>query len=177
MIVARQKKKENIVEYLLYMWQVEDLIRACKFDMDIIGTNIISRYDQPENTMAEIRKWYEELTDMIRQEGVMETGHIQINKNVIIELTDLHSQLLNTPEETMYKSLYYKVLPSIVQLRSKAGNMEIPEIETCFTALYGYLLMKMQGREISRETEDGIKQISNFLAFLAAKYNEDVQTD
>ena len=34
MIIARQKRKENIAEYLLYMWQVEDLIRANKFDMD-----------------------------------------------------------------------------------------------------------------------------------------------
>ena len=32
MIIARQKRKENIAEYLLYMWQVEDLIRANKFD-------------------------------------------------------------------------------------------------------------------------------------------------
>ena len=36
MIVARQKRKENIAEYLLYMWQVEDLIRANRFDMDAI---------------------------------------------------------------------------------------------------------------------------------------------
>lgn len=29
MITASQKRKENIAEYLLYMWQIEDLIRAC----------------------------------------------------------------------------------------------------------------------------------------------------
>ena len=28
MIIARQKKQENIAEYLLYMWQIEDIIRA-----------------------------------------------------------------------------------------------------------------------------------------------------
>ena len=27
MIIAQQKRKENIAEYLLYMWQVEDMIR------------------------------------------------------------------------------------------------------------------------------------------------------
>ncbi|WP_347164130.1 DUF4924 family protein, partial [Parabacteroides merdae] len=36
MIIARRKRKENIAEYLLYMWQVEDLIRANNFDMDSI---------------------------------------------------------------------------------------------------------------------------------------------
>ncbi|MGL5636915.1 MAG: DUF4924 family protein, partial [Bacteroidales bacterium] len=44
MIIASQKKKENIAEYLLYMWQVEDLIRAFKLDMDQIDQKLISQY-------------------------------------------------------------------------------------------------------------------------------------
>ncbi|MDR0835482.1 MAG: DUF4924 family protein [Tannerella sp.] len=172
MIIARQKRKENIVEYLLYMWQVEDLIRACKFDMELIEKQIISQYDQPEEVKQEIRKWYGEQIDMMRQEGVTEHDHIQINKNVVGELTELHLQLLNTPEETVYKSLYYKTLPSIVHLRSKSGGNEVPEIETCLTAVYGFLLLKLQSREISEETANAVKLISTFLAFLAAKYKE-----
>ena len=34
MFVASQKRKENIAEYLLYMWQIEDLIRANNLDID-----------------------------------------------------------------------------------------------------------------------------------------------
>jgi hypothetical protein len=170
MIIAQQKRKENIVEYLLYMWQVEDLIRACRFDIEIIDKQIISQYDQPENVKTEIRIWYGELISMMRAEGVMEQGHIQINKNIVGELTDLHARLLNTAEETVYKSLYYKSLPSIVQLRSKSGGAEVPEIETCLTAVYGFLLLKLQHREISEDTANAIQQISSLLAFLAAKY-------
>ena len=87
MIIARQKRKENIVEYLLYMWQVEDLIRANHFRMEEIEKNVIARYNQTENVKAEIRQWYEELLEMMRSEGVMEKGHIQLNKNIIINLT------------------------------------------------------------------------------------------
>ena len=83
MIIARQKRKENIAEYLLYMWQVEDLIRANKFDMDSINRTVIAHYDQPEEVKKEIAQWYEELIEMMRSEGVMEKGHIQLNKNVI----------------------------------------------------------------------------------------------
>ena len=86
MIIARQKRKENICEYLLYMWQVEDLIRANHFDMEEIRRNVLSRYQQPEETMREIEQWYEELIEMMRSEGVKEAGHIQLNKNVIIDL-------------------------------------------------------------------------------------------
>ncbi|MDR1523719.1 MAG: DUF4924 family protein [Tannerella sp.] len=173
MIIARQKKKENIVEYLIYMWQVEDLIRACHLKMDEIESHVISQYDQPEDMKREIRRWYRELIDMMRIEGVAEKGHVRINKNTVAELADLHVRLLKSPQETLYGSLYYKALPAIVQLRSRSGGEETGEIETCCTAIYGYLVLKMQKKEISAETMDGIKQISSLLAFLAARFHEE----
>ena len=33
MFVAQEKRKANIAEYIIYMWQVEDMIRALKLDM------------------------------------------------------------------------------------------------------------------------------------------------
>ena len=42
MIIASQKKKENIAEYLLYMWQIEDIIRAYGLDIDQIQKHIIN---------------------------------------------------------------------------------------------------------------------------------------
>lgn len=174
MIIARQKRKENICEYLLYMWQVEDLIRANHFDMDEIRDKVIARYNQPDEVKEEIARWYEELIEMMRSEGVKESGHIQLNKNVIITLTDLHLRLLKSPKEMIYGAAYYKTLPYIVQLRAKSGGNDIPELETCFTAVYGYLMLRMQGKEISAETLGGIKQISSFLALLAEKYRADM---
>ena len=173
MITAQQKRKDNIFEYLIYMWQVEDLIRACRFDEDEIEKRVISQYDQTEDVKREIRVWYREIINMMRSESVMENGHIQINKNAMADLTSLHFRLLKTPKETIYGSLYYKTLPSIVQLRSKSGGSDISEIETCFTAVYGFLLLKMQGKEISNETIVSVKQISNLLTFLAARFHEE----
>lgn len=175
MLIAQKKRKENISEYLLYMWQVEDLIRANHFDSDEIRRNLVDRYDQPADVKDEIARWYEELADMMRQEGVMKRGHIQLNKNVIIALTDLHLRLLKSPKEMIYGSMYYKTLPYIVQLRAKSGGEDIPEIETCFTAVYGYLVLRMQGKEVSAETLEAIKQISAFLALLAEKYKDDME--
>ncbi len=174
MIIAQKKRKENIAEYLLYMWQVEDLIRANNFDMDSIKRTVISHYEQPEEVKEQIAQWYEEIINMMREEGVMEKGHIQLNKNVIITLTDLHLKLLKTPKEMIYAAAYYKTLPYIVQLRSKSGGNDLPELETCFSAVYGYLVLRMQGKEISAETLEAIKQISSFLAILAEKYRADM---
>lgn len=59
MIISSQKKKENIAEYLLYMWQIEDIIRAYKLDLDLIQENIIDKYDIPDSQKKEMREWYE----------------------------------------------------------------------------------------------------------------------
>lgn len=45
MIIASQKHKENIAEYLLYMWQIEDIIRANGLDIDRIKENVIDRFN------------------------------------------------------------------------------------------------------------------------------------
>ena len=63
MLIAKKLKEENIAEYLLYMWQIEDIIRANKLDIDIIDKQIISGFEQPQNVKNEIREWYENLID------------------------------------------------------------------------------------------------------------------
>ncbi len=173
MLIASQKKKENIAEYLLYMWQIEDLIRAYKFDLDAIDTHIVRKFDQPEEKKKEILQWYESLIDMMRREGVTENGHLQLNKNVIIDLTDLHLRLMKSTKEPFYTAEFYKTLPYIVELRSKAKDNVKGEIETCFDALYGVLMLRLQGKEISAETQKAVAQISRFLAFLSEKYKQD----
>ena len=45
MIIAKRKRKENIAEYLLYMWQIEDIIRANNLDIESIRKNVIDRFD------------------------------------------------------------------------------------------------------------------------------------
>lgn len=172
MLVAQKLKDENISEYLLYMWQVEDLIRANNFNIERIDKHIISQYDQPDNVKDEMRVWYENLIEMMRCENVVDKGHLIINRNVISDLTELHSHLLKISSETDYSSNYYKTLPFIVELRTKSADKEIPELETCFSALYGYLLMRLQKKEISGETQAAISQISSFLRLLSQKYKE-----
>ena len=45
-----------------------------------------------------MREWYTNLITMMSEEGVREKGHLQINKNVIINLTELHNALSSSPK-------------------------------------------------------------------------------
>ncbi|MBQ8500949.1 MAG: DUF4924 family protein [Bacteroides sp.] len=171
MKIAHQLKERNIAEYLIYMWQVEDLLRANGCDLDRIRENIIARYPQEEHPALE--EWYTNLVEMMCTEGVMEKGHLQINRNVIQNLTELHGLLLSSTKFPFYNAAYFKALPFIVELRQKNGKKEEPELETCFEALYGVFLLRLQKKEISADTVKAIESISAFLSLLANYYEKE----
>ena len=173
MFVASQKRKENIAEYLLYMWQIEDLIRANGLDIDKITQNVVDRFNLQEDQRKQMIEWYESLIDMMRREDVIEKGHLQLNKNIILQLAQLHDAVLKDPQFTEYNAEYYKTLPFIVELRAKAGENKQGELETCFTALYGLLLLRLQGKEITKDTQTAITQISRFVALLSHYFKLD----
>ncbi len=173
MYIASQKRKENIAEYLLYMWQIEDMIRANGLDMDRIKANIIDKTSLTDGQKTQLAEWYESLIDMMRREGVEHSGHLQLNKNVVIQLVQLHDALLKDPRFGEYTKEFYNTLPYIVELRAKAGEQKAGEIETCFNALYGMLMLRLQGKEIGKDTLEAIKQISRFIALLAHYFRLD----
>lgn len=173
MFTASEKRKENISEYLLYMWQIEDLIRANDLDIDKIKHNIIDRYDLDPARRKELEEWYESLIDMMRREDIQHSGHLQLNKNVIIQLVQLHQALLKDPRFPEYTRRFYEALPYIVELRSKAGEDPKGEIETCFNALYGMLMLRLKSKEISPATQDAVKKIAAFIALLSHYFHLD----
>ena len=175
MLIAQQKRKENIAEYLLYLWQVEDLLRACHLDIDMVDKTVISRYEVDDVTRHEIREWYESLIKMMELDNVREKGHIRVCHNVLIRLNDLHQQLLADQNRFPdYHADYYRTLPFIVQLRATMPEDQRPsELETCFNALYGVMLLHLQGKEITQDTAAAISQISHFIGLLAAYYKRD----
>ena len=171
MRIAQQLKEKNIAEYLIYMWQVEDLIRANDCDLDKLRVNVIDRF--PVGERDGLERWYGDLVNMMHVEGVTEKGHLQINRNVILNLTDLHARLLSSTKFPFYNAAYFKALPFIVELRHKNGEKEEPELETCFEALYGILLLRLQKKEISPATAKAMESIAGFISLLASYYEKD----
>ncbi len=173
MFISRELRKKNIAEFLLYMWQVEDLLRANDLSIEKIEDRVVAPYKLSDNDRAQLLEWYSNLIDMMRLEGVKESGHLQINKNVLIMLTDLHARLLKSPKVPFYSAAYYKALPYIVEFRNKSKGHEKPELENCFDALYMVWMMKLQKREINAETLAATTEISKFVSMLSLYHKED----
>ena len=175
MFVQKELREKNIAEFLLYMWQVEDMIRAAGLDSDRLYETVIKSSGRSEVDCAEWKQWYDDLIEMMRTEGKTESGHLQINENVLILLEDLHTRLLDSHKLPEYRDLYYKALPFIVEFRAKNHEQQNEERRDCFNLLYGVWLLKVQGKPVSAGTEQAVKAVSAFIGKLAVLYREDKQ--
>jgi hypothetical protein len=170
MLIANQKRKENIAEYLLYMFQIEDLIRAYSFDIDLLDVNIISKFEQPYHVKRDMREWYLSLIGMMKDGKLLQKGHIPIVRSMISDLESFHIRLLHTEAETKYQGAYMKVQLSIDSLRAKSDGSNTGEIELCINGLYGLLMLRLTKKTISPETSAAFGLISELVAMLSAKF-------
>ena len=175
MYISQELRKRNIAEYLLYMWQVEDIIRAYGCSLARIRREYIDRFDYTDEQKEEMADWYGNLVRMMNSEGCRENGHLQINKIVIQQLSELSAELLASSNFPFYNSEYYKVLPFIVEVRKRGADKEENEIESCFNALYGVMMLRLQNKPVSPDTEHAIKEITTFIGMLNDYYMKDKQ--
>jgi hypothetical protein len=167
MLIAKEKRKENIAEYILYMWQVEDTIRACNFDIELIDSRIISQFSQPPRIKNEIKEWYVDIILMMHEEGLRDSGHLKMLNSLIDELNDLHQKLIHDKKDPKYLEQYYWAVPNIRDFEKRLEGKIRNEVETCLSALYALLLLRLQKKDVSRETMEAMQTFSNVLALLS----------
>lgn len=173
MFIAQELRKTNIAEYLLYMWQIEDTIRAFGCSLSRIRHEYIDRFDYTDEQKEDETDWFGNLIRMMNSEGCREQGHLQINQVTLQTLEDLHAQLLSSPKFPFYNAEYYKVLPYIVELRHRGADEDENELETCFNSLYGVMMLRLQKKEITTNTQIAVKEITTFLGMLSDYYKKD----
>ena len=163
MFIAQKLRKQSVSAYLIYMYQVEDLIRAYGLDADRIAAEYLPRFGYDAKQLQQASEWYESLARMMHEEGKEEKGHVRVVQNTLELLEDHHRELLADNDEQDYRTAYYKALPHIVALRAQGNNKDKHEMENCIDALYGATVLRMQGKELSAGTQAALKPISELL--------------
>ena len=152
MIAAQQKRKENIVEYILYIYQIEDFIRALQFNISNIEMQLVSQYQVDDKTRIEILDWYKNLVVMMEKEGIREKGHLQFLVNQINDLNEFHLKLMETEINKEYVHVFQSISGLITELNQKNKSVK-NDLQISIDAIYGFLLLKMQQKEVTNETQ------------------------
>jgi len=172
MIIAKAKKESNIAEYLLYMWQMEDLFRANDLDEKKLYQLLISPLKLDEHKKKEIWNWYQEMIQKMIDQEIEKTGHLASLNEIVFELNFLHQTLITVSRDPKYLNSYVKAKTHLELLKSKSGNKKQSDIETALNGLYGLLLLRLKKEEVSKETEEAMAAISKMVAYLTAVYHK-----
>ena len=150
MDIAKTKRRENIAEYILYLWQLEDLLRALQFSPEAVHSQLIAPRDlsQPEQRLY--LEWYMDIAD----------------------LHNLHLQLMKRPAGARYRELYARLEPELPRLRAVLGRNETSDTELCFRALYAAMLYRIRGEGGQQAVADTVEYISPAIAELASMYGK-----
>lgn len=144
-----RSKKDNIAEYILYLWQMEDYLRA---------------FPQQADASPELH----DLNEMMHREGILEGGHLQLATNALEELEELHRELLD--EDAMYRAAIIRLQPSLNLLKAKTDRPTMSDIEACLLLLYQIMMLRLQQHEITPETASVQTQATQLLQFLSRTY-------
>ena len=146
MDIAKTKRRENIAEYILYLWQLEDLLRALQFSPEAVHSQLIAprNLSQPEQRLY--LEWYMDIADLLRQEGKERQGHLD---HKLPRLRAVLGRNETSDTELCFRALYAAMLyrirgeggqqavadtveyisPAIAELASMYGKVERGEID------------------------------------------------
>ena len=166
------KKRNNIAGYVISMWHVEDLMRANGFDLDKVEDLMIAPMDADEEAKDEVRTWYADIIQRMKEEGIERYGHLEEVEEVLNELEFLHNALLNVVQDKEYATLFAAAQPAITALQNQAAQQAERPITTCFTAIYGVLLLPAQGRHVNPTTAEAEGHFRRLLEHLSTHFKQ-----
>ena len=169
--IADRKKGQNIGEYLIYMYQMEDLIRSYQGNLEEINTYVISHYPIAEEEKQEIKVWFGDRGAQMQKESILEKGHLKQLQEIVNSLLDLHYQLLKS--DAGYVQTFHQVKPHLLEAIDAAAGDEVGnEIQICLNGVYGLLLCRLLGKKVSDSQLEAADAFGNVLSYLNFSYQQ-----
>lgn len=167
-----KKKQENIAAYVISMWHLEDLLRAERFDLKAIEAHMVEPMDADEKTKSAMLSWYAKMAKRMVDQGLQQRGHLSEVREVMHELEYLHRTLIEILKDEGYAALFSKAEPGISTVQETAGEEAEEAIATCFTAIYGVMMLRAKNEEISDATVEAEGHMRHLLEHLSKQYRE-----
>lgn len=168
MTIAEKKKKENIAEYLLFLWQMEDLVRAANFDISVIRSFLANEIDA--DSLDKEMDWFGSLIRAMQNGGVQQKGHVEEVNELLIELNYLHHTLLNILHHDQFAEVWSSAELNLRDFLEMSGNKSMNPVEACLTALYGLMMLRLKKQEVSEETMKAMNTFRSYISMLSEQY-------
>jgi len=169
---AAAKKKESIAEYIIYMYQTEDLILSYDLNLDDILEYVIKHMSSDAHVLKEQLLWYADLIEQMRHENIINSKKRLISTQAYVDrLTGLHEILL--ANDNVYQKNYAKTEKDIQHHIALSDNKIVNPVQIYLNGIYGMLLLKLNGKKVSSEQQSMLANFGSLLAYLSEAYKKE----
>ncbi len=169
--LAEKKRQSNIGEYIIYMYQMEDLVRSYHMNIGDIQKYVVSHYPISEEEKKEVGDWFQSLIHQMEEEDITEKGHLSTTQKEVGLLAEIHWKLLKSDKD--YFEIYNKAKPHVIAaIMTAEGQYLGHEIQICLNGVYGLLLCRLTGKKTSPEQEKTAQAFGDVLSYLNWVYME-----
>ena len=168
MVLADKKKKENISEYIIHMYQTEDLIRAYNFNMEDIREYVIKHIKNADQ--EELYTWYKNIAEQMKAEGIEERGHLKATQEIVSQLNTLHQNLLKADQQ--YRQIYTNAAVHIHKSIEQSKGSVTEPVQAALNGIYGYLLLRMNGQKLDESFMPALNAFGDLLSYLSYRWRE-----
>lgn len=168
MISLEEKRIANISEYILQVYQAEDLIRNLQFDLEkLFEENIEGLSGSNEEKEAE-KQWYVQLAKEMKNDSVEAEGHVNRLTHIVKELSEIHFHLLKS--DRGYRGRFDQAKLHINRYLQAYGGEPSNPIQIC---LDGILLYKRKrGNQLAMDDleKEGMQAFVELCGHLSYRY-------
>lgn len=168
MYKAEKLKQQNVIEYIVYMLQLEKVIRVFDCNLQKISDQFLTQYRVSDEQFQEIRNWYKILILQL-QSSNSGKSHFPFIHKLLEELEQIHQQVLvgEDTKHILYQKKYAEVYPIIEELRNSLRLVGDSDISVAIQALHVYVIMKTEQLELSDDTRKSMQSIVEMLEQIA----------
>jgi hypothetical protein len=169
MLPSEIKLEKNISEYIIYMYQTEDLIKSFNADLNEINKHVIANIQASTEQKKGILLWYAEVIDQMQNEGlVVNQGHLKNTQKYVTELENIHLELIQ--KDDLYKEVYSEAEESINKNLALSEHTIDSIIQICLNSVYGMLLLKLNGKQLPDDLQNEVELQADVLSYLSKVY-------
>ncbi len=163
-------QNENVAEYLLYIFQIEALLRTIDLDVTRLENELLAPAFTDPTQLEHQLSWYRAIVTEMQQRGLYKEGHLEQVDEILMELIYLHNTLLTILNDEKYKGLCEHAHDALQAFKVKSNMANRHDVEVLLHAMFMKLQLKMKKQEISAETEAAFDLFRIQLAYLSKNY-------
>jgi hypothetical protein len=142
-------------------------LRKHDFNLNKISREHINHHTDNTNIREELKKWFGELKEKMKSEGVMDTGHINETREIIGRLSALNVELIRSDQN--YRKIYDQAKLLIIKEMSNMNGTASDPIQVCLNTVYTFKMDQNNGQGLDEDKSNTLTAFSEVLGYLSHK--------